>query len=54
MSTAWTITFDCVDPASLAAFWCRALGYVERRAACRFRNLGRVAGERRRAARGMG
>ena len=29
MSTAWTITFDCVNPASLAAFWCRALGYVE-------------------------
>ena len=29
MSTAWTITFDCADPAMLAAFWCRALGYVE-------------------------
>jgi hypothetical protein len=29
MSTAWTITFDCADPAVLAAFWCRALGYVE-------------------------
>jgi Glyoxalase-like domain len=29
MSTAWTITFDCGDPAVLAAFWCRALGYVE-------------------------
>lgn len=28
MSTAWTITFDCTDPAVLAAFWCRALGYV--------------------------
>jgi len=29
MSTAWTITFDCADPAVLAAFWCRALGYAE-------------------------
>src|SRR5580704_600081 len=29
MSTAWTITFDCADPATLAAFWCQALGYVE-------------------------
>jgi hypothetical protein len=29
MSTAWTITFDCADPALLAGFWCRALGYVE-------------------------
>jgi hypothetical protein len=29
MSTAWTITFDCADPAGLAAFWCRALGYAE-------------------------
>jgi hypothetical protein len=28
MSTAWTITFDCTDPAVLATFWCRALGYV--------------------------
>jgi hypothetical protein len=28
-STAWTITFDCADPAVLAVFWCRALGYVE-------------------------
>lgn len=28
-STAWTITFDCADPAVLAAFWCQALGYVE-------------------------
>jgi catechol 2,3-dioxygenase-like lactoylglutathione lyase family enzyme len=27
MSTAWTITFDCADPAALAAFWCQALGY---------------------------
>jgi len=29
MSTAWTITFDCAEPAILAAFWRRALGYVE-------------------------
>jgi hypothetical protein len=29
MSTAWTITFDCADPAALAAFWRLALGYVE-------------------------
>jgi catechol 2,3-dioxygenase-like lactoylglutathione lyase family enzyme len=29
MSTAWTITFDCADPAALAAFWRQALGYVE-------------------------
>jgi hypothetical protein len=29
MSMAWTITFDCADPAVLAAFWCQALGYVK-------------------------
>ncbi len=29
MSTAWTVTFDCADPSVMAAFWCRALGYVE-------------------------
>ena len=29
MSTAWTITFDCADPAALAAFWCQALGYLD-------------------------
>jgi catechol 2,3-dioxygenase-like lactoylglutathione lyase family enzyme len=29
MSTAWTITFDCADPATLASFWCQALGYVD-------------------------
>ena len=29
MSTEWTVTFDCADPAALAAFWCLALGYVE-------------------------
>ena len=28
-STAWTITFDCADPAVLSAFWRQALGYVE-------------------------
>jgi len=26
MSTRWTATFDCADPAALAAFWCTALG----------------------------
>jgi hypothetical protein len=29
MSTKWTVTIDCADPAKLAAFWCLALGYVE-------------------------
>ena len=29
MSTPWTATFDSVDPAALAAFWCLALGYVQ-------------------------
>jgi hypothetical protein len=29
MSTKWTVTFDCADPAALAAFWRLALGYVE-------------------------
>jgi hypothetical protein len=29
VSTSWTVTFDCGDPAALAAFWCLALGYVE-------------------------
>ena len=29
MSTPWTITFDCADPAALAAFWKLALGYVD-------------------------
>lgn len=29
MSTEWGMTFDCADPAGLAAFWCQALGYVE-------------------------
>jgi hypothetical protein len=29
MSTRWTLTFDCADPAALAAFWRLALGYVE-------------------------
>jgi len=28
MSTRWSLTFDCADPAALAAFWCLALGYV--------------------------
>jgi hypothetical protein len=25
----WTITFDCAEPAVLAAFWREALGYVD-------------------------
>ena len=54
MSTAWTITFDCADPAALAAFWRQALGYVEGAPPAGVRDLGRVAGQRRRAARGMG
>jgi Glyoxalase-like domain len=29
MSTRWTVTFDCAEPAALARFWCLALGYVE-------------------------
>ena len=29
MSTRWSVTFDCADPAALAAFWCLALGYVQ-------------------------
>jgi len=29
MSTNWTLTFDCANPASLAAFWRLALGYVD-------------------------
>jgi hypothetical protein len=29
MSTKWTVTFDCADPAALAAFWRLALGYVD-------------------------
>jgi Glyoxalase-like domain len=28
MSTRWSVTFDCAEPAALAAFWCVALGYV--------------------------
>jgi hypothetical protein len=28
MSTKWTVTFDCAQPAALAEFWCLALGYV--------------------------
>lgn len=30
-STAWTITFDCAEPAVLAAFWQQALGYASDR-----------------------
>ncbi len=29
MSTKWTVTIDCERPATLAAFWSLALGYVE-------------------------
>ena len=29
MAVHWTLTFDCAHPASQAAFWCLALGYVE-------------------------
>lgn len=29
MTTKWTMTIDCADPAALARFWCEALGYVE-------------------------
>jgi hypothetical protein len=28
MTTRWTVTMDCADPARLAAFWRLALGYV--------------------------
>ncbi|WP_427887560.1 VOC family protein [Kribbella sp. GL6] len=29
MTTKWTLTFDCADPAVVARFWCTALGYTE-------------------------
>ncbi|QNE18595.1 VOC family protein [Kribbella qitaiheensis] len=29
MTTTWTMTIDCTDPAAQAAFWCLALGYRE-------------------------
>jgi len=29
MTTRWTMTIDCTDPALLARFWCTALGYEE-------------------------
>ena len=29
MHTSWGLTFDCANPAKLAAFWADALGYVE-------------------------
>jgi hypothetical protein len=28
MSTRWTVTIDCAQPAVLAAFWSLALGYA--------------------------
>ncbi|MFF4244411.1 VOC family protein [Streptomyces sp. NPDC001822] len=30
MSTKWSLTIDCADPAALAKFWALALGYVEK------------------------
>ncbi len=30
MATAWTLTFDCAHPATVARFWALALGYVEK------------------------
>jgi glyoxalase superfamily protein len=29
MTTRWTMTIDCADPARVARFWITALGYVE-------------------------
>jgi len=29
MTTKWTVTIDCADPALVARFWCTALGYTE-------------------------
>jgi len=29
MTTRWTMTIDCADPALMARFWCTALGYAE-------------------------
>src|ERR1700760_2317730 len=29
MNPAWTITIDCADARGLAAFWRKALGYVD-------------------------
>ncbi|MEV6265579.1 VOC family protein [Kribbella sp. NPDC051936] len=29
MTTNWTLTIDCADPALVARFWCTALGYTE-------------------------
>ncbi|MDQ1643051.1 MAG: hypothetical protein QOJ90_2402 [Actinomycetota bacterium] len=29
MATAWTVTLDCADPATMASFWKLALGYVD-------------------------
>ena len=54
MSTAWTIAFDCADPAKLAAFWRQALGYMDGAPPAGVRDLGRVPRERRRATCGMG
>ncbi len=29
MSVPWTVTIDCADPPTVAAFWKEALGYVD-------------------------
>src|SRR4051812_26424364 len=29
MTTNWTLTIDCADPALVARFWCTALGYTQ-------------------------
>ena len=29
MTTTWTMTIDCTDPALVARFWCMALGYLD-------------------------
>jgi glyoxalase superfamily protein len=30
MTTRWTVTFDCTNPAVVAGFWATALGYTPR------------------------
>lgn len=29
MAVSWTVTIDCADPPTVAAFWKEALGYVD-------------------------
>ena len=50
MSTYWQLTFDCADPAALAAFWRLALGYGDGPPPAG--ELAGTPGERRRASRG--